>query len=501
MLSRRRADPPLRAAGDDAVPVTVWARGSGGSLPLDVAARHHHFLERISVRVTAGRMAMSESTSATTVGSSGWRAISGYQWLVFLVVWAGWTLDAADFGLYSLVLRPALTELLGGNPSMAQLGSVGGILSMTGLLGWAFGGFLFGIFADYVGRVRALAFSILIYSVFTALQGLSQGVWDFAIYRFIAGLGTGAELMVGIPLLAEVMGDTHRAKIAGCMMTGGAVGTFLGAWAYGLVGGYGWRVVFFVGVVPAILLAVIRRRMIEPERFAAVRERRQAVAAGRRVAANDHEFMRFVPIQLFTAEHRYNTMVGVLFGLGSLLAIWTSNIWLPTILSFMVQASGVTGTAAVPFVSQGVKVWSFGGIFGYIAFGFIADLIGRRWTITLYSVGTIAAGLTLYLGLPTYYPWYPIVLPVFGFFVFGVFSGFAIYLPELFPTHIRSSAVGFCTGSARVITSFGPLVAGLMVGMFGGSFNKVTAVMTCFAVFSIVAVALGRETRDSGLPH
>src|SRR5215470_17305707 len=207
----------------------------------------------------------------------GLRAISRYQWLVFFVVWAGWTLDAADFGLYSLVLRPAMIELLGGNPSMAEIGKYGGLLSMAGLLGWAFGGFLFGIVADYIGRVRTLAFSIAIYAVFTALQGLSQGLLDFAVYRFIAGLGTGAELMVGIPLLTETLGETHRAKSAGVMMTGGAVGTFVGAWAYGLVGGYGWRYVFFVGIVPAILLAVIRRRMLEPDRFADVQERRRAV--------------------------------------------------------------------------------------------------------------------------------------------------------------------------------------------------------------------------------
>jgi MFS family permease len=441
---------------------------------------------------------MSDGTSIAVGGS---RTISRYQLFVFLVVWLGWTLDAADFGLYSLVLRPALTELLGGNPSLAQIGSYGGILSMTGLLGWAFGGFLFGVIADYVGRVRALAFSILLYSVFTALQGLSQGIWDFAVYRFIAGLGTGAELMVGIPLLAEALGESHRAKIAGCMMTGGALGTFLGAWAYSYLGGYGWRVVFFIGVVPAVLIGVMRRRMMEPERFEAVRERRQAVAAGQRTADNDHEFMRFVPMQLFAPEHRRNTIVGVLFGLGSLLAIWTSNIWLPTILSLMVQKSGVTGTDSVPFVSHGMMLWSLGGIAGYIVFGFVADLIGRRGTITLYSVGTIVAGLTLYLGLDTYYPWYPVVLPIFGFFVFGTFSGFAIYLPELFPTHIRSTAVGFCTGSARVVTGFGPLVAGLMVGLFGGSFNKVTAVMTCFAVLSIAAMILGPETRGTGLPR
>ena len=185
------------------------------------------------------------------------------------------------------MLRPALTELLGGNPPLAQVGRYGGILSMMGLLGWAIGGFVFGIYADYVGRVRALATSILLYSIFTALQGLSQGIWDFAVYRFMAGLGTGAELMVGIPLLAETLNTSHRAKIAGLMMTGGALGTFLGAWAYGYIGGYGWRAVFFVGLVPALLLAIMRRRMMEPDRFATVRERRQTIRAGQRVADDD----------------------------------------------------------------------------------------------------------------------------------------------------------------------------------------------------------------------
>jgi MFS family permease len=209
-----------------------------------------------------------------------------------------------------------------------------------------------------------------------------------------------------------------------------------------------------------------------------------------------------VPVQLFSRANRYNTMVGVLFGLGSLLAIWTTVIWLPTILSLMAQKSGVAdATAAAPFVSRGMMLWSLGGIAGYIAFGFIADLIGRRSTVMLYSVGTIVFGLILYLTLPEYQPWYPRILPIFGFFVFGVFSGYAVYLPELFPTHIRSTAVGFCTGSARVITSFGPLVAGLLVGAFGGSFNRVTAFMTCFALVSIVAMLLGRETRGDPLPR
>jgi len=155
----------------------------------------------------------------------------------------------------------------------------------------------------------------------------------------------------------------------------------------------------------------------------------------------------------------------------------------------------------VPFVSRGMMLWSVGGIFGYSAFGFIADWIGRRLTISFYSLGSVAAGLVLYLALPTYEPWYPVVLPIFGFFVFGVFSGHAVYFPELFPTQIRSTGVAFCNGAARIITSFGPLVAGLLVGAFGGSFNKVTAVMSCFALLSVVAMIIGRETRDEALPR
>lgn len=445
----------------------------------------------------------------TTAGQlSGWRAITPYQWLVFLVVWAGWTLDAADFGLFSLVLKPAITELLGfpatgtlDKTQLAEIGKYGGLLAMTGLLGWAAGGFIFGIVADYLGRVRALMYSVIIFSVFTALQGFSQHLWDFALYRFIAGIGTGAEIMIGIPLLAETLGDTNRAKISGIMMTGGALGTFLGAWAYGLVGGFGWRAVFFIGVVPAVLLAVIRGRMNEPSRFAAVQERREALAAGRRVSGEDQAFLRFVPLQLFTRENRFNTLVGLLFGLGSLLAIWTTNIWLPTILSLMVQKNGISGTDAVPFVSNGMMFWSLGGIAGYAAFGFIADWVGRRLAISFYSIGSIALGLLLYLGLSAYEPWYPVVLPVFGFFVFGVFSGHAVYFPELFPTHIRSTGVAFCNGTGRIITSFGPLVAGLLVGAFGGNFNNVTAFMSCFAILSVIAMMMGRETKDDELPH
>ena len=437
------------------------------------------------------------SSSAAAVGFP--RNLTRYQWSVFLVVWAGWALDATDFGLYSLVLRPALTELLGGNPSMADIGRVGGILSMVGLLGWAFGGFMFGMVADYLGRVRTLAVSILTYSIFTALQGFAHSPLELGIFRFLGGLGTGGELIVGIPLVAEAFAETYRARTLGVMMTGGAFGSLIGGWIYGLVGPHGWRWVFFVGIAPALLLAFIRRGMVEPEHFEAVRARRRAAKANpAKVSDDEREFLRFVPVQLFARQNRYNTMVGLMFCLGTLLAIWTTVIWLPTIQTIILEKDGIAGAAAIPYVSRGMMLWGIGGIFGYSSFGFIADAIGRRPTIILYNVGTMVLGFTIYLGL-SHYDLYPYLLPIYGFFVLGVFSGHAVYLPELFPTHVRATAVSFCNGTGRIVTSTGPLVAGLLVGYFGG-LTTPAAIMTGFAALSILAMLIGRETREAPLP-
>jgi MFS family permease len=438
--------------------------------------------------------------NGTTSGEPGWiREVTHYQWMVFLVAWLGWSLDNTDFNLFALVLRPALTELLGGNPSIAEIGRVGGILSMVGLLGWALGGFCFGVVGDYIGRIRTLALSVVMVAIFTALQGFSQGPVMFGICRFFTGVGTGAEIVVGIPLVAEAFAEAQRAKVLGIMMTGGGFGSLIGGQLFALVGPYGWRYVLFAGVLPALILLLIRRGMEEPARFQVVHARRQALRSTGPMTDEDRSFLSFAPKQLFSRQNRYSTMVGVLFCVGSLLAIWTSQIWLPTIQGQVLARSGIAGPVAVPFIGHGMMLWGLGGILGYTAFGFVADAIGRRPTIVLYSIGTIAAGLYLYLGLHDY-DLYPVMLPIFGFCVFGVFSGHAVYLPELFPTHVRASAVSFCNGSGRVITSFGPLVAGLLAAPFGGDFAKATAVMTCCAALSIVAMALGRETKDDALP-
>ena len=428
------------------------------------------------------------------------RDITGYQWRVLLLAWLGWALDNTDFNLFALVLRPGLTELLGGNPSAADIGRVGGLLSMVGLLGWALGGMFFGVVGDYIGRIRTLTLSVVMVAIFTGLQGMSPNVYIFGICRFFAGVGTGAEFVVGIPLVAEAFADLPRARMLGIMMTGASFGSILGGQLLALVGPYGWRYVLFAGVAPAILLVVLRRGMEEPERFQAVHARRQALKAARSMTEADRLFMGFAPKQLFSPANRYSTFIGVLFCLGALLGIWPSNVWLPTIQGQMLGHSGVSGAAAVPFIGWGMTLYGIGGVFGQAAYGFIADAIGRRGANALYSTGTLVAGALLYLVLQDY-TYYPFVLPFFGASVFGIFAGLAVYLPELFPTHVRATAVSFCSGSGRVVTAFGPLVAGLLVVPFGGNFAHATAVITSFAVLSIIAMGLGRETKDDILPH
>jgi MFS family permease len=443
---------------------------------------------------------MSSSTNAAGAGLSWIKDVTRYQWMVFLVAWLGWALDSTDFGLFNLVLRPALTELLGGNPTIAEIGRAGGFLSMAGLLGWALGGFAFGILGDYIGRIRTLFLSVVVVGVFTGLQGLATSTWMLGVFRFLTGVGTGAEIVVGIPLVAEAFATGQRAKVLGIMMTGGAFGNLIAGQIFASIGPYGWRYVMYAGILPAIVLLFMRRGMEEPERFEEVRARREMLKAARSLTDADEKFLAFAPKQLFSRELRYSTFVGIMFCLGTLLAIWTSQIWLPTIQTQLLQKVGITGAASAPFVGHGMTLWGLGGILGYAAFGFIADAIGRRPAVVFYNIGTIVSGLYLYLVVDSW-DMYPYLLPVFGFFVFGVFSGHAVYLPELFPTQVRATAVSFCNGTGRVITSFGPLVAGLITPMLGGQFSTATAIMTCFAGLSIIAMMLGRETRGEDLPH
>ncbi len=180
---------------------------------------------------------MNDANESSRSGWWGWvREVTSYQWLVLLVAWLGWVFDAMDGTIYAMVQRPVITELLGPGASQADVGFYSSAVFSVMLIGWALGGIVFGILADYIGRTKALTITILIYSLFTGLSALAENWWQLAIFRFVTGLGLGGEWAAGAALVAEVWPDRLRARAGSILQSAAGVGFLLAAAANSWVG-------------------------------------------------------------------------------------------------------------------------------------------------------------------------------------------------------------------------------------------------------------------------
>ena len=205
-----------------------------------------------------------------TVTLSWSQGVSRYQWLVLFVAWLGWVFDSMDATIYALVLHPALEDLLHvsqAGASTETIGWYGGIIFSVFLIGWAIGGVLFGILADRFGRTKTLIATILIYAVFTGMAALAEEWWHLAIYRFLTALGIGGEWAAGAAIVAETWPEDKRATAAGILQSAWAVGFFLAALLNLLFQGYGWRMLFLIGILPAFAALLVRAWVKEPERW------------------------------------------------------------------------------------------------------------------------------------------------------------------------------------------------------------------------------------------
>jgi len=196
-----------------------------------------------------------------------WAEVTGYQWLVLTVAWLGWVFDSMDSTLYAMVLQPALQELLGSESSTHGIEWYGGIIFSVFLIGWALGGVLFGVLADYIGRTRTMILTILIYSIFTGMAALSHTWWELLLYRFMTALGIGGEWAAGAALVAETWPEAKRAKAAGILQSAWAAGFFFAALANLFFGAYGWLFLFLIGILPALVTLLVRFMVKEPERW------------------------------------------------------------------------------------------------------------------------------------------------------------------------------------------------------------------------------------------
>ena len=408
--------------------------------------------------------------------------LSRYQVLVLVVAWLGWIFDSMDATIYNLVLTPALRELLGPRSSPETIGWYGGIILAIFLVGWAVGGVLFGMLADYLGRARTLVITILIYALFTGLAALSHSWWELCIYRFLTALGIGGEWAAGATLVAEVLPERLRVKGAGVLQSAWGAGYFLAAGVSALLSRYSWRAMFLVGIVPAVVALFVRLKVREPERW------REARASGRE---------RLTLWELFTPEHRRDTLVGSALAFVAVFGLWGATNWTPTLVREMLEPLGRSPAQITRLVSYAVMCLNAGAIVGYFSFPPLAEWIGRRPAFLWMMLGAAVTLPATFL-LPDSYSRALLILPALGFFTNGIFSGFPIYLPELYPTRIRATGAGFCFNAGRVLAASSPFLTGYLV-VHLGTFARAASSVAIIYVLGTAVLLFARETKGQTL--
>jgi MFS family permease len=372
----------------------------------------------------------------------------------------GWMLDAFDVMLFALVL-PAVSADLGLSKAEA------GLLGSVTLVAAAAGGVGCGWIADRFGRTRALMLSVALYSIFTAACGFAHTLSQLIVYRALLGLGFGGVWTSGAALVSESWPSEHRGKALGFMQSGWAIGYALAALVAGLVQPrFGWRAVFFIGVLPAFLALWVQRQVREPAIW--TRTTNAAPPSGGLSA-------------IFRSGIAKLTIVLTLMNTCTLFAWWGFNLWLPSYLKAPASQGGIALSAAS--VSMFVIIMQVGMWFGYITFGFISDRIGRKRSYVAYLLAA-AILLGMYVTLRS-----PAVLLVLGPFVAfaatGYFSGFSAVTAEIYPTSIRATAQGFTYNIGRLASAAAPYLVGSLAERRGFG----PALLMCSAAFLLAATA------------
>lgn len=419
-----------------------------------------------------------------------YRGVTRYQWLVLFVAWLGWVFDAMDATIYAIVLHPALEELLQGHfadtVGANSIGWYGGMIFSTFLIGWAVGGVAFGILADRFGRCKVLIATILIYAGFTGMAALAEEWWHLAIYRFMTALGIGGEWAAGAAIVAEVWPDQTRAKAAGLLQSAWAVGFFLAALCNLLLKGYGWRALFLVGVLPAAVALLVRLWVKEPARWSEAHTRQGAASA--------LDGLR----EILRPPLRRSTFAGSALAFVAVFGLWGTTNWTPMLIHSFPGMQMLSHADMAPYISYAIMSLNAGAIFGYLSFGPLADRWGRRLVFAIMCAGSLAMLPITFLSSHSYSQLL-LCLPILGFFNNGIFSGFPIYLPELYPTRLRATGSGFCFNAGRVLAAIGPFVTGTLVSAFGDVAMAATAVGLVYAV-GLGVLPFAPETQGRPLP-
>jgi len=406
------------------------------------------------------------------------RDITPSQWRALFAAQAGWMLDAMDVLLYTFALTTIQKEF------KFDSATAGGLASVT-LLASAVGGILFGIIADYVGRTKALVATILIYSFCSAGTATAQNLWQLILWRSLLGLGMGGEWSSGAVLVSETWPDEHRGKAIGIMQSGWALGYILAAIVSAIVlPSFGWRALFLVGVLPALLTIWIRRRVPEPAIW----------KAGQADSLSPSSFLKEKLSKIFKPALWRRTLIATLVTSFVLFAYWGLFTWLPGFLSKPILQGGA-GMSIVK-TSGWIIPMQIGAFFGYLSFGFIADRFGRKPAFIFYLI-TAAILVPIYGQMARNDKVLMILGPFIGFFGSGYFSLFGAMLAELFPTKVRGTGQGFAYNAGRAFSALAPFIIGGLADIYG--IGSALALTSAFFLIGACMVLLLPETRGTVL--
>jgi MFS family permease len=403
-------------------------------------------------------------------------------------------MDGMDSFIYSLVLVPALRDLLprSGIPATtANVGFYGGLLFALFMVGWGVA-LVWGPIADRFGRVRTMMFSILCFSFFTLVAAFSTGVWSLAVFRFLAGVGIGGEWSIGASLVSEDWPEERRTMGAALMHTGYYFGFFLAAAANYFIGShYGWRYMFVVGGTPAFLVALIRNNVQEP-----VRWENKHVELGKKWTMH-HAFLK-----LFAPQYRRRTIFNSIYLIVSLIGLWAGSVYVPAAMTYIAAREGLTAMSAARLASYSTALLGIGTVLTALVVPLIAERVGRRVTLgILYAVMGIsiwtAFGRVFYMQTSAS-AWFMVLAFLLG--VGGAnFIVYSFWLPEQYGTECRASAFAFTTNIGRFAAAGFTFLVGAGVRHFQTLGTPVALTALVFIV-GILLLPFGVETKGKPLP-
>ena len=416
-----------------------------------------------------------------------YEGITGYQWLVLVIASAGWIFDVYEGQIFNITRKEMLGDILQASGNGADVNTYGDWFLAIFLLGGTLGGLAAGALADRYGRRPIMVLTILMYPLFSGLTYFATELWQVGALRFLVAMGVGGEWAVAASLVAEVFPSRARAQAAGIFHASSVLGTWLAAIA-GMAVGAQWRYAYLLGIVPALLILWVRASVKEPKKWQDAKQQDTSSQLG-----------SFWDL-LWNPKWSGRALLGMALAGVGLGTFWSVTVAGQGLAQQLLERGGMDANSAATRAkfAYGI-IQTAGGGAGLLAFGPLCARFGRRWTfIAMQGLAFLIVPITCF-GPQTYQQllW---ILPVFGFLTLGMHAGYAIYFPELFPTHLRATGTSFCFNGGRVLAVPVLLFSGWLKGLPDMNLGVAVSWLSTLFLVGIIVVLFLPETKGQELP-